>query len=277
MTEDAQIKADTETDDSKRVHPGDIVQLELDAWITETGKLFQTTSKENAQKEEIYDDKAVYGPVFEIVGKKRFFPGLERSVNSASVGQEIEVLIKPEDGAGSRDQNLVKLYSIREFERMNVEPKVGADVRIGERVGRITQVTVGRVRVDFNNPLAGHVLKYKYKVLSKIEDPLEKLKAITDMYYGINVGFSMNIDGDKATIVLPDSCKLDQRWTNAKLRVVAEAYETVGLKEVEFIEKYVRPSPPSAVEEKNEIVPEEKTAEEPSGAEAKGESEQEKQ
>ncbi len=277
MTEDAQIKAGTETDDSKRVHPGDIVQLELDAWITETGKLFQTTSKENAQKEEIYDDKAVYGPVFEIVGKKRFFPGLEKSVNSASVGQEIEVLIKPEDGAGSRDQNLVKLYSIREFERMNVEPKIGADVRIGERIGRITQVTVGRVRVDFNNPLAGHVLKYKYKVLSKIEDPLEKLKAITDMYYGINVGFSMNIEGDKATIVLPDSCKLDQRWTNAKLRVVAEAYEIIGLKEVEFIEKYVRPSPPSAMEEKKEIVPEAKTAEETGGAEAKGESGQEKQ
>ncbi len=277
MTEDAQIKAGTETDDSKRVHPGDIVQLELDAWITETGKLFQTTSKENAQKEEIYDDKAVYGPVFEIVGKKRFFPGLEKSVNSASVGQEIEVLIKPDDGAGSRDQNLVKLYSIREFERMNVEPKIGADVRIGERIGRITQVTVGRVRVDFNNPLAGHVLKYKYKVLSKIEDPLEKLKAITDMYYGINVGFSMNIEGDKATIVLPDSCKLDQRWTNAKLRVVAEAYEIIGLKEVEFIEKYVRPSPPSAMEEKKEIVPEAKTAEETGGAEAKGESGQEKQ
>ncbi|MBX8636823.1 MAG: peptidylprolyl isomerase [Thermoplasmata archaeon] len=263
MSEDAQIKADTEADDSKRISPGDIVQIELDAWINETGKLFQTTSKENAQKEEIYDDKTVYGPVFEIVGKNRFFPGLEKSMSTASIGQEVELLIKPEEGAGSRDQNLVKLYSVREFERMNVEPKVGVDVRIGDRVGRITQVTVGRVRVDFNNPLAGHTLKYRYKVLAKIEEPLEKFKAIAEMYYGTSSGFDIKIDGDRAVVILPDSCRLDPRWVNAKLRIVAEAYETIGLREIEFVEKYVKPAPPVAAvpEAKAEKAPEEITDE----------------
>ena len=264
MAEDAQTKTVTEADDSKRIHPGDIVRLELDAWITETGKLFQTTSKENAQKEDIYDDKTVYGPVFEIVGKNRLFPALEKSIGAASIGQEVELLIKPEDGAGSRDQNLVKLYSVREFERMNVEPKVGTDVRIGERVGRITQVTVGRVRVDFNNPLAGHVLKYRYKVTDRIEEPVEKFRAITEMYYGTSSGFDVRMENDRATAVLPDSCRLDPRWVNAKLRIVAEAYDTVGLSQVEFVERYVKPAPPAAAaaaETKTEKAPEEITGE----------------
>ncbi|MBX8643742.1 MAG: FKBP-type peptidyl-prolyl cis-trans isomerase, partial [Thermoplasmata archaeon] len=220
MTEDAQIKTESRDETSQKINPGDIVQLELDAWISETGKLFQTTSKENAQKEGIYDEKTVYGPVYEIAGKNRFFPGLEKSIASASIGQEVVVEIKPEEAAGSRDPGLVKLYSIREFERMNVEPKVGEDVRIGDRIGRISQVTVGRVRVDFNNPLAGHVLKYRYRVIRKISERQEKLKALLEMFYGTSSGFDIAIEGDRATVVLPDSCKLDARWMNAKLRFV---------------------------------------------------------
>lgn len=240
------------------INSGDLIQLELDAWIKETGKLFQTTSKENAEKEGIFDEKTVYAPVYEIVGKNRFFAGLEKSVLGAKVGEEVEVEIKPEEAAGPRDPAQTKLYSAREFERMEVEPQVGVDVRMGDRVGRITQVTVGRVRIDFNNPLAGHVLKYRYKVLRKIEDPLEKIKALIDMYYGTNAGFEVSVDGKSATVLLPDTVKLDQKWIAAKLRIVADSYETAGLEQIEFIEKYVKAVPAEKKEEpKAEPAPEE--------------------
>ena len=248
MANDAQTNTE-ESGKGETVDSGDLVQLDLDAWIKETGKLFQTTSKENAEKEGIYDEKTVYSPIYEIVGKNRFFTGLEKSILAAKVGDEVEVEIKPEDAAGPRDPGQVKLYSVREFERMEVEPKVGTDVRIGDRVGRVTQVTVGRVRVDFNNPLAGHVLKYKYKVLRKIDEPLEKMKALIDMYYGTNTGFDVTVEGKKTLVVLPDTVKLDQKWIAAKLRVVADAYETAGLEQVEFIERYVKTVPAAAKQE----------------------------
>jgi FKBP-type peptidyl-prolyl cis-trans isomerase 2 len=275
MTEDAQVKTETGAEVKNTIKKGDIVQLELDAWIGETGKLFQTTSKENARKEGIYDERTVYGPVYEVVGKNRFFPGLEKSIVSAGVGEEVEVSIRPEEAAGSRDPALVRLYSVREFERMNVEPKVGEDVRIGDRVGRITQVTVGRVRVDFNNPLAGHSLKYRYKILRKVEEREEKLRAFLEMYYGTDTGFEIAIDGDTASITLPDSCKLDTRWLNAKLRVVAEAYDSAGLKEVRFVEKYVKSAPETAAEKGQEGKAEEKGAEE-NLSEAKSETAEQK-
>ncbi len=250
MANDAQTSTEDKKDDSM-ISSGDLIQLEVDAWIKETGKLFQTTNKENAEKEGIYDEKLVYSPIYEIVGKNRFFAGLEKSILEAKVGEEMEVDIKPEDAAGPRDPGQVKLYSVREFERMEVEPKVGLDVRLGDRVGRITQVTVGRVRVDFNNPLAGHVLKYRYKVLRKVAEPLEKVKALIDMYYGTNADFDVSIDGKQTRVVLPDSVKLDQKWIAAKLRVVADSYETAGMEQVEFVERYTKTAP-AAKEEKAE-------------------------
>ncbi len=258
MADNAQTAVQN-TEVEEKINSGDLIQLDLDAWIVETGKLFQTTNKENAEKEGIYEEKTVYSPIYEIVGKNRFFAGLEKSMLTAKVGEDVEVEIKPEDGAGPRDPAQVKLYSAREFERMNVEPRVGIDVRIGDRVGRVTQATVGRVRIDFNNPLAGHVLKYKYKVIRKISEPLEKVRALIDMYYGSNVGFDVSLDGRKATVILPDTVKLDQKWTAAKLRVVADSYETAGMEQVEFIERYVKATP---AEKKEEKQPEEASPEE---------------
>lgn len=248
MADDAQSNTEDKKTDAE-IKTGDLIQIDLDAWIKETGKLFLTTNKENAEKEGIYDEKTVYSPMYEIVGKNRFFTGLEKSILEAKVGEEVEVEIRPEDAAGPRDPAQVKLYSAREFERMEVEPKVGIDVRIGDRIGRITQVTVGRVRIDFNNPLAGHVLKYKYKILRKVSEPVEQVKALIDMYYGSNSGFDVNIEDKKTTIMLPDSVKLDQKWIAAKLRVVADSYETAGLEQVEFIEKYVKNVPAAQKEE----------------------------
>ncbi|MEM3852383.1 MAG: FKBP-type peptidyl-prolyl cis-trans isomerase [Methanomassiliicoccales archaeon] len=225
-------------DESAAIKEGDLIQLEIDGWITETGKLFMTTSTEKAKEAQIYNEKEVYQPIYEIAGKKRLYPGLENSILHAQVGQEVEVEIKPEEGPGLRDPSQVKLYSVHELERLEVEPRVGTDVVIGNRVGRITQATAGRVRIDFNNPLAGHVLKYRYKILRKIAEPEEKIRAFLEMYYGTATGFEINIADKELKVVIAETAKLDQRWGTAKLRVVADAFEYAGIEQVEFIEKY---------------------------------------
>lgn len=240
MTAESQQNA---AQDEGTIKEGDLVQLELHGWINESGKLFTTTDKELAQKEGIYSDRELYQPVFEIIGRHRLFPGLENSILNSKVGEEREVEIKPEEAAGPRDPSQVKLYSVRELERQDLEPRVGADVIIGNRIGRITQATAGRVRIDFNNPLAGHVLRYRYKVLRKIQDPSEKIRAFIDMYYGSSASFSLGVDGKKVSITVPETAKIDQRWMNSKLRIVADAFEYAGMEEVQFVETYIRPQP----------------------------------
>ncbi len=73
----------------------------------------------------------------------------------AEVGKEYEVVIPPEKAAGPRDPKLVELHPVREFLKQDIEPRVGLEVTVKNRPAYITAVTAGRVRVDFNNRLAG--------------------------------------------------------------------------------------------------------------------------
>ncbi|MHA1742863.1 MAG: hypothetical protein ACTSV6_01275, partial [Candidatus Heimdallarchaeota archaeon] len=66
---------------------------------------------------------------------------------------------------------------------------------------KILSVDGGRVKVDFNHPLAGKVLEYEIEVVGKIEDATEKVKAI--VYYFTNIGkedMDVRIAGDVAEI-----------------------------------------------------------------------------
>jgi FKBP-type peptidyl-prolyl cis-trans isomerase 2 len=47
---------------------------------------------------------------------------------------------------------------------------------------KIQSVSGGRVRVDFNNPLAGKALTYDLKVIRKIEEDKEKIEKLLKYY-----------------------------------------------------------------------------------------------
>ena len=56
---------------------------------------------------------------------------------------------------------------------------------------KVVSVSGGRVLVDFNNPLAGKVVLYNYKVLRKIEDQNEKVNALQDFFFRKRFEFSI--------------------------------------------------------------------------------------
>ncbi|WP_367884127.1 hypothetical protein [Thermococcus sp. JCM 11816] len=47
--------------------------------------------------------------------------------------------------------------------------------------GRVLTVSGGRVRVDFNHPYAGKHLVYEVEIVEKIDDPIEKVKALIEL------------------------------------------------------------------------------------------------
>lgn len=47
--------------------------------------------------------------------------------------------------------------------------------------GKVLTVSGGRVRVDFNHPYAGKHLVYEVEVVEKIEDPIDKVKALIEL------------------------------------------------------------------------------------------------
>ena len=246
-----------------KVEAGDVVLAEFDAWIQDTNELFDTTSEAVAKENDTYNEKMVYGPQPLIVGKNRLFPGLDESLLKAEVGKEYEVVIPSDKAAGPRDPKLVELHPVREFLKQEIEPRVGLEVTVKNKTAIITAVTAGRVRVDFNNKLAGRTLKYKYKVVEKPTKPAEIVKLLLKLSYGNPEGFDVEHHGKTYKVKLPDPCKYDQRWFLTKFRFVTDMREVLGAENISFIEEYTKPEkkeePEKKEQEKKE--PEKKEAE----------------
>jgi FKBP-type peptidyl-prolyl cis-trans isomerase 2 len=231
---------------SDTVEKGDIVWLEYDAWTVNpngTLTLFDTTHDEIAKKEGKFDEKKVYIEQPAVVGRGRLFEGLESALIGAKIGEAKEVLIPPEKAAGARDPRLVELRTEREFLRQEINPDVGMEVSISGKHGIVTAVSAGRVRVDFNNPLAGKTLKYVVRVTRKAKTQEERVRAVIDMDYGLAEQFKIRLNDGTADIQLPDVCKTDEKWFVSKFRVVADLRELTDLKTIRFLEEYEKKEP----------------------------------
>jgi FKBP-type peptidyl-prolyl cis-trans isomerase 2 len=226
---------------SETIEKGDIVWLEYDAWTINpngTQTLFDTTHEEVAKKEGKVDEKKVYIETPVVAGKGRLFEGLDTALVGAKIGETKEVLIPADKGAGARDPRLVELKTEREFLRQEIDPEVGMEVSIGGKHGIVTAVSAGRVRVDFNNPLAGKTLKYVVKPTRKAQTPEERVRAVIDMDYGLGDQFKIHLTEGTAEVQLPDVCKTDEKWFVSKFRVVADLRELTELKTIRFLEEY---------------------------------------
>jgi len=241
-----------------KIKAGDIVLAEFDAWIQDSNELFDTTSEAVAKENDTYNEKMVYGAQPLIVGKGRLFPGLDESMLKAEIGKEYEVVLTPDKGAGPRDPKMVELHPVREFLKQEIEPRVGLEVTVKNKPAIITAVTAGRVRIDFNNRLAGRTLKYKYKITEKPTKPVDVVKLLLKMSYGTSDGFDIEHHGKTYKIRLPDACKYDQRWLLTKFRLVTDLREIAGAETVSFIEEYEKPEKKEEAAKKPEKPSEEK-------------------
>jgi len=260
----AEKNSESKSDDL--VKEGDMIYLEYDAYIKEKDLLFATTSEEHAREHEIFDDKMNYGPIALTIGKGNVFEGLEEALIGAKVGEEKEVEIPPEKAAGPWNKEKIDVFPIREFIREKIDPYPGLEVNIRNKRGTVMSVGAGRVRVDFNDPLAGKVLLYKFKVLRKITDIAEKIEAILKMDYGHEDEFGVEHKETEIRLTLPDICKYDQNWMLAKYRVVSDLRE-LGFTEILFIEEYIsekteESAEKDTMEKKDEENTDEKTDEE---------------
>ncbi len=228
---------------AEKVKEGDLVHLEYEGWIKNPSgqeELFDTTSEELAKEHELYDEKKTYGEIPTVVGKERLMKGLDEALLGIEVGKEGGVTIPPGKGMGERDPKLVELFPIREFHRQEIDPKPGMEVHIRNRHGFVTAVTAGRVRVDFNNPLAGKTLHYKFKVKKRVKGAKAKVLAVIQMDYGGSGDFKVKVEKGVADIVLPEVCKYDEKWFVSKYKVVSDLRDLAGLKTIRFLEEYTK-------------------------------------
>lgn len=160
----------------------DFVRISYTGRIKETGEVFDTTDEEIAKKEKIFNPKAKYGAVPIIVGEEKTIKGIDEALLEMKVGEKKTIDVPPEKGFGKRNPNLIKLIPLSEFKKQNISPFPGMPITMDNIRGRVLSVNSGRVRVDFNNPLAGKNLAYELEIKEKIDNEEEKAKAICEYY-----------------------------------------------------------------------------------------------
>ncbi|MFP3872026.1 MAG: peptidylprolyl isomerase [Candidatus Aenigmatarchaeota archaeon] len=247
---------------------GDLIYVNYDIWIMPDDEddeaiIFDTTDEEKAKDEGIYEEDAAYGSKPILLGGGNITEGFEEALMEKEVGDEGSVEVPPEKGIGMRDPDNIELFSRREMQRRDIDPVEGKEVEIDNRRGTIIQATAGRVRIDFNHPLAGKTLRYDFEIEEKPETVEEKVEAILAMDYK-DLDYKVEETEEGADITLPDQCKYDQNWFVVKYRVVNDLRENLDLKRIRFIEEYVQEEEEGDIEEEFEDLDEEEILEEDS-------------
>ncbi len=161
---------------------GDFVEIEYVGKVKITNEIFDLTSEELAKKEKIYNPKHLYGPALVIIGSNMVIRGVMKELEKMEVGEELEFDVSPPEGFGMRSPKLIRIIPISKFIENKINPIPGEYFEIDGMQAKVQSVSGGRVRVDFNNPLAGKMLTYKVRVLRKIEGVKNKVEKLLKYY-----------------------------------------------------------------------------------------------
>ncbi len=216
----------------------DFVNIDYVGRIKESGEIFDLTDAELAKESNIFNPQMKYGSVTVIIGAGHILKGLENKIKELKAGDRSEFEIKPEDAFGARDARLVKMFNANMFKKQGITPIPGRFVDFGQTKGRVMSVAGGRVRVDFNHPLAGKTLSYNVIVNKKVTDASEQINAIVAYYTAIDKDLGVAISGDGVKITLPSGSDVSSE-VKEKISLQVTKY-VKGVEKVEFAEVFAK-------------------------------------
>lgn len=167
------------------MNSGDFVYVDYVGRVKDSGEIFDLTKEDVAKKENIYRKEFKYGPVPMIVDADFILLGLNEALKEMNIGEKKTVEIKPEKAFGERNPEMIRLIPESKFKEQDVEARPGEFVTVNRMRGRVVSADGGRVKVDFNHPLAGKTLEYELEVVSQITEQDEKVKAVAFYFTGI--------------------------------------------------------------------------------------------
>ena len=161
---------------------GDFVLVDFVGKIKDNNQIFDLTREDVAKSSGIFRPDFRYGPIPVIVDAGLILKGIDGTLKLMNVGEKRTVEILPEDGFGHRKDDLVKMVPPSVFRENDIEPRSGNIVRLNNLSGKVLSNDGGRIKVDFNHPLAGKKLEYEIEIKSQLSVPQEKIKAIVSYF-----------------------------------------------------------------------------------------------
>lgn len=157
---------------------GDFLLVDYIGRVVSSHEIFDTTVEKAAREGRVYHEGNEYKPALIIIGKGMIVKGVEEALEKMEKeGEEATITLQPEKAFGRRDAGLVKTVPYAVFREKNIEPAPGMLVDIAGMAAKIQSASGGRVRLDFNHPLAGREVTYWVKIVKLITLPEERIEA----------------------------------------------------------------------------------------------------
>jgi len=197
------------------------------------GSVFDTNILEIAKSSGVFDEHRTYKPLDIIIGEKELLEGVENELASMAEGEKRIVKMLAKEAFGERKSELVRVVPLQNFLEQKINPFPGLVVRISNAVGKVQSVSSGRVRVDFNHPLAGRDIEYHVELVKEIKDKKEIAEKIFEKYYSRVPGTKKELDGDKMIVTVSGDFLKNLEKVNDAIKQIAKEF---GI-ELEFREE----------------------------------------
>lgn len=121
---------------------------------------------------EIFDSSMEREPIPVEIGAGEIIKGLEKAVVGMQAGEKKTVTVKPEEGYGNYNENLLVEMPKKRIPE-NISPEKGMMLQFADKKGLTLQVVVDEVldksiRLDANHPLAGKILVFDIEVVKVV-------------------------------------------------------------------------------------------------------------
>jgi len=225
---------------------GSIIAVNYTGKVVTTNQVFESTIEKKAVEGGIFSEKTKYVPLIVVVDEGDVLPGLDRALLEMKVGEERKVSVKPEEGWGERKPANIAVVPLQQFKQKKIQPFPGLIVDVNGQQGKVQSVSGGRVRVDFNHPLAGKDLEYEVRVEKEISQPKEQIDVLYNKYFSMVPKEEKSLVVGKAEVEVT----LSPRWS-ANLGPLKQIFSKIvtthvkGFEKVRFVEEFKEEKKPA--------------------------------
>lgn len=174
----------------------DFIEIQFTGYAN--GEMFDSNIEEELKKlhKEAKPEKLIV-----VIGQRMVVPGLDKSLEEKKLNEDYEVSFSHKEGFGERNRNLIRVIPLKSFTEQKVNPYPGLVLALDSQIVKIIAVSGARVTTDFNNPLAGKEIKYKFKILRKVTDAKEKTETLFKFFFRFIPDFE--VKENKVIVKLP--------------------------------------------------------------------------
>jgi len=162
-----------------KLNKKNFIEIQFTGKVKDTKEVFDSNIAKDIKKSSL---KLEAKPFVFCLGEDMFLKGVDEFLVGKDIG-EYEIELPSEKAFGPRESKLIQMIPMKIFKEQKLNPIPGVIFNFDGRIAKILTVSGGRVMVDFNNPIAGKDVIYSVKVLRKVENLNEKIKALNKFLF----------------------------------------------------------------------------------------------